>query len=128
MCLYIYAASESNVLVVVNSTCSSSNLPQDPVIVTQLPVILTCCVEGCPNWTGHWYRQSTNQSISVGPTLSVKTLIKIQETFICVVSFDSHSDNPFCHDDQHNEGSIKLIKCKYIDVCSYICIYQYNIV
>jgi len=111
----------------VNTTCSNSPV-QDPIIVTQLPVILTCCVEGCPNWTGHWYRDTiygTNRSISVGPTLSVKTLIKKRETFICIVSFDSHSDNPFCHDDQHNEGSITLIKCK--SVTRYICVSLYMV-
>ena len=120
MCLYIHVASETNVSVVVNSTCTSSSLPQDPVIVTQLPVTLTCCVEGCPNWIGHWYRQTdygTNRSMSVGPTLTIKILIETQETFICVVLFDSHSDNPLCHDDQHKEGSITLIKCKYKHGC-----------
>ena len=107
MCFY--TASEANVSVVVNSTCSSG-LVQDPIIVTQLPVILTCCVRGCSNWTGHWYRDGTHWSISVGATLSVKVLNKEREKFICA----PHSDNSFCHD--HNEGSITLIKCEYVDI------------
>ena len=112
--------------VVVNSTCSSSR-SKDPVIVTHLPVTLMCCVEGsCPNWTAHWYKESdngTNQSISLDPTISVN-LTKTQETYVCIVSFDSYAGNPFCHDDQHYQGSIKMIKCK--SVARYVCVYVYN--
>ena len=119
MCLH--AASGTNVSIVVNSSCSSGSSPsQDTFIVTHLPVTLTCCVMGsCPNWTIHWYKESdTNQSISVDPSISVN-LTKTQETFICMVSLNPQADNLFCHDNQHYQNSIKLIKCKYM--VNYVC-------
>ena len=122
----LHAASGTNVSVVVNSTCSSSR-SKDPVIVTHLPVTLMCCVEGsCPNWTAHWYKESdngTNQSISLDPTISVN-LTKTQETYVCIVSFDSYAGNPFCHDDQHYQGSVKLIKCM-VNKWLYMHVYQH---
>ena len=112
MCVCLHAASGTNVSIVVNSSCSSGP-SQDTFIVTHIPVTLTCCVKGsCPNWTVHWYKESDiNQSLSMEPSISVN-LTETLEIFICVVSLSPQVDNPFCHDNQHYQDSIKLIKCK----------------
>ena len=111
MCVCSHVARGVNTSITVNSTCSSNSSSNDPFTATSLPVALSCCVEAsCPSWTAQWYRGSANYSSH--PTISVN-LTEKQETFTCVLTFDVHSDNPYCHDYQKYQDSIKLIRCTF---------------
>ena len=95
------AASSTSVSVVVDSTCNDVPSP-GPFEVCSSSAVLTCCVEGCDEWVGHWYIHTDsgkNKFIGIGAHLNA-TLTSSWQTFLCAIT----SLNLDCYDD----GSVTL--------------------
>ncbi|XP_065892522.1 uncharacterized protein [Dysidea avara] len=97
------SSSSTSVSVVVDSTCNDVPSP-GPFEVCSSSAVLTCCVEGCDEWVGHWYIHTDsgkNKFIGIGAHLNA-TLTSSWQTFLCAIT----SLNLDCYDD----GSVTLKK------------------
>ena len=92
------------------TTCDDDS-SQSHVVVFNLPVNLTCCIEGslCPVWNISWYRNRniSSELLSHDKVLSVN-LDERQETFRCVAEVDNDIPDPVCYEDSVSQYQVAI--------------------